>query len=46
MKNPELHLFPGVEHGYMMKDAKVYDAKTYDFSMQRALAILKGLESR
>jgi carboxymethylenebutenolidase len=46
MKNLELHVFPGVEHGYMMKDAKVYDAKTYDFSMQRALAILKGLESR
>ena len=46
MKNLELHVFPGVEHGYMMKDAKVYDAKTCDFSMQRALAILKGLESR
>jgi carboxymethylenebutenolidase len=43
MKNLELHIFPGVEHGYMMKDAKVYDAKTYDFSMQRALAILKQL---
>jgi carboxymethylenebutenolidase len=46
MTNLELHIFPGVEHGYMMKAAKVYDAKTYDFSMQRALAILKGLESR
>ena len=46
MNNVELHIFPGVEHGYMMKDAKVYDARTYDFSMQRALAILKGLESR
>ena len=46
MKNLELHIFPGVEHGYMMKDAKAYDAKTYEFSVQRALAILKGLESR
>jgi carboxymethylenebutenolidase len=46
MKNLELHVFPGVEHGYMMRDAKVYDAKTYDFSMQRALAILQGLDSR
>jgi carboxymethylenebutenolidase len=46
LKNLELHVFPGVEHGYMMKDAKVYDAKTYEFSMQLALAILKGLESR
>jgi len=46
MPNLELHIFPGVEHGYMMKDAKAYDAKTYEFSVQRALAILKGLESR
>ena len=46
IKNLELHVFPGVEHGYMMKDAKVYDAKSYEFSMQRALAVLKGLESR
>ena len=43
MKNLEVHVFPGVEHGYMMKDAKAYDAKSYEFSMQRALAILKGL---
>jgi carboxymethylenebutenolidase len=46
MTNLELHVFPGVEHGYMMKDAKVYDARSYDFSLQRALAILKGLGSR
>jgi carboxymethylenebutenolidase len=46
MKNLELHVFPGVEHGYMMKDAKAYDATSCEFSMQRALAILKGLESR
>jgi carboxymethylenebutenolidase len=46
MKNLELHIFPGIEHGYMMRDAKVYDARTYEFSMQRALAVLKGLESR
>jgi carboxymethylenebutenolidase len=43
MKNLELHIFPGIEHGYMMKDAKVYDAKSYAFSMERALAILKNL---
>ena len=43
MKNVEVHVFPGVEHGYMMKDAKAYDAKTYEFSMQRALAVLEGL---
>jgi carboxymethylenebutenolidase len=43
MKNLEVHVFPGIEHGYMMKDAKAYDAKSYAFSMQRALAILGGL---
>ena len=42
-KNVEVDVFPGIEHGYMMKDAKAYDGKTYDFSMQRALSILKGL---
>jgi carboxymethylenebutenolidase len=43
MKNLEVHVFPGVEHGYMMKDAKAYDAKSYEFSMQRALAMLSAL---
>ena len=44
MKNVELHVFPGVLHGYMMVDGgKAFDQKTYDFSMGRALAILKGL---
>jgi len=43
MNNLELHVFTGVEHGYMMKDAKVYDAKAYAFSVDRALAILGGL---
>jgi carboxymethylenebutenolidase len=44
MKNLELHIFPGVLHGYMMPDnAKAFDRKTRDFSMERALAILEGL---
>jgi carboxymethylenebutenolidase len=43
-KNVEVHIFPGVLHGYMMPDhAKAYDAKAREFSMQRALAILEGL---
>jgi carboxymethylenebutenolidase len=47
MKNVEVHVFPGVEHGYMMKDnPKAYSAKTYEFSMGRALAILDGLRSK
>jgi carboxymethylenebutenolidase len=45
MKNVEVHVFPGVQHGYMMQDAgKAFDRKTYEFSMDRALAILEGLK--
>jgi carboxymethylenebutenolidase len=43
MNNVEVDVFPGVEHGYMMKDAKAYDRKTYEFSLQRAFALLKAL---
>jgi carboxymethylenebutenolidase len=43
LKNLELHVFPGVEHGYMMPEAKAFDRKTREFSMARALAILDGL---
>ncbi len=46
MKNLELHVFPGVQHGYMMPDnAKAFDRKTREFSMERALAILEGLRA-
>jgi len=44
MKNVEVHIAPGVPHGYMMKGApQAYDQKLYDFSMGRAFAILEGL---
>ena len=44
MKNVEVHVFPGVQHGYMMRgNPKAFDGKTYQFSMGRALAILQGL---
>ena len=44
MKNVEVHIFPGIQHGYMMPGStKAYDKKTRDFSMERALAILNGL---
>ena len=44
MKNVEVHIFPGILHGYMMPGSpKAFDQKTRDFSMQRALAILDGL---
>jgi len=40
----ELHVFPGVLHGYMMPgNAKAFDRPTREFSMARALAILDGL---
>jgi len=46
MKNLELHVFPGVQHGYMMPDnAKAFDRKIREFSMERALAILEGLRA-
>jgi carboxymethylenebutenolidase len=44
MKNVEVHVFPGVHHGYMMRgNAKAFDTATYEFSMARALAILERL---
>jgi carboxymethylenebutenolidase len=44
MANVEVHIFPGVQHGYMMPgNPKAFDAKTREFSMQRALGILDGL---
>jgi carboxymethylenebutenolidase len=44
LKNVEVHVFPGVQHGYMMRESpKAFDQKTRDFSMERTLAILSGL---
>ena len=44
MSNVELHIFPGIKHGYMMPDAgAAHDAKTREFSMQRAFALLDSL---
>lgn len=43
MKNVEVHVFPGVLHGYMMPAAKAYDAASRAFSMARALAIMERL---
>jgi carboxymethylenebutenolidase len=49
MPNVEVHVFPGVLHGYMMPgNTKAFHAETRAFSMGRALAILAALrgESR
>jgi carboxymethylenebutenolidase len=44
MKNVEVHVFPGVQHGYMMRgNAKAFDARMYEFSMARAFDILERL---
>ena len=46
MKNLDLNIFPGVDHGYMMRDAgAAFDQKTRDFSMTRVTAILEGLRN-
>jgi len=46
MKNLELHVFPGVLHGYMMpENAKAFHRETREFSMTRSLAILDGLRA-
>jgi len=46
MKNVEVHIFPGVQHGYMMPAAKAaYSAETREFSMRKALGLLEGLRS-
>jgi carboxymethylenebutenolidase len=46
MKNLDLHIFPGVLHGYMMPDnVKAFDQNTRDFSMERALVMLEGLRA-
>ncbi len=44
MANLDLHIFPGIKHGYMMPLAgAAYDAKTREFSLARALAMLDRL---
>ena len=46
MPNVEVHVFPGVQHGFMMpSDAEAFDATARDFSMKQGFAILDGLRS-
>ena len=47
MKNVEVHVFPGVLHGYMMPgNPQAFSAPTRKFSLDRALAILGGLREQ
>jgi len=42
-KNVEVHIFSGVQHGYMMRGMpKAFDQQSREFSMMRAVAILGG----
>jgi carboxymethylenebutenolidase len=44
VKNLEVHIFPGVQHGYMMPDAgEAFDKSSREFSMARAKALLDGM---
>ncbi len=44
--NLEVHIFPGVLHGYMMPDSvKAYHQESRNFTMQRALSILEALRA-
>jgi len=46
LQSLELHIFPGVLHGYMMPEAtKAFHQETRDFSMGRALALLGALRT-
>jgi carboxymethylenebutenolidase len=45
VKTLELHIFPGVLHGYMMRSSPAFHQATRDISMTRALAILDGLRA-
>jgi carboxymethylenebutenolidase len=46
IKNVELHIFPGVQHGFMMRGSPAFDQAARDFCMNRALAMLDGLRQR
>jgi carboxymethylenebutenolidase len=42
--NVEVHVFPGIDHGYMLPHSpQAFDAKTRAFSTARALSIMAGL---
>jgi carboxymethylenebutenolidase len=42
--NLEVHVFPGIDHGYMLPGSpQAFDAATRQFSMARALSIMAGL---
>jgi carboxymethylenebutenolidase len=45
MENVEVHIFPRVRHGYMMRGSPSFDRATHDFSIKRTREMLEGLKS-
>lgn len=43
MENVEVHIFPEVQHGYMMRGSPFFDRTAHDFSMKRARDILESI---
>lgn len=44
MKNVQVHIIPGIQHGYMFpENTQAYSKSTREFSMKHALAILDAL---
>lgn len=40
-----LHVFPGVQHGYMLRSSAAFDASAFSDTMACALALLQGLHA-
>jgi carboxymethylenebutenolidase len=45
-KNVEVHVFPGVRHGYTMRSRPAFDRESHDVSMKRALSLMDTLRTR
>ena len=44
-KNVEVHVFPGVRHGYTMRSRPAFDRDSYDVSMKRARFLMDTLRT-
>jgi len=45
MENVEVHVLPGIRHGYMMRTSPSFDRPAHEFSTRRAREILEALQS-
>lgn len=44
-KSVEVHVFPGVRHGYTMRSRPAFDRESYDVSMKRARSLMDTLRT-